>query len=59
MSQDLSPKEIIRKALARAQGLTEDAARILGLSTEDLEDRIQRHSISLDQTQEMVITGTY
>lgn len=51
-------KTLIRRALARTRGDAERAAQILGLNPTELEQQITRYDIALDQTLELVITGT-
>lgn len=51
-------KDLIHKALAKAQGDVDQAAGILGISSELLETSIERYDLSLDQTVTMQITGT-
>ncbi|MBW2061903.1 MAG: sigma 54-interacting transcriptional regulator [Deltaproteobacteria bacterium] len=43
-------KDLIRKALAKTDGQTEQAAEILGLKPAELEEKIRRYGVSLEQT---------
>ncbi|MBW1708295.1 MAG: sigma 54-interacting transcriptional regulator [Deltaproteobacteria bacterium] len=50
-------KDLIRKALAKTDGETKQAAEILGLKPDELEERIRRYGVSLEQTVVMQITN--
>ncbi len=43
-------KDLIRKALAKTNGETGQAAEILGLQPDELEQKIRRYGVSLEQT---------
>jgi DNA-binding NtrC family response regulator len=49
-------KDLIRKALSQANGDLKAAAKILGLTVQELRDTIFRHDISMEKTIEMQIT---
>jgi len=49
-------KDLIRKALAKTSGETGQAAEILGLTSAELEEKIRRYGVSLEQTVIMQIT---